>query len=169
MPALNGVEYGSQDEECREGGRKPGQQEILHKVREAALEVRHPPGTDASTGQRRRYSERREPTDELWQSEKHDRPEHPLRKVPANQGVRDGALPQAETRQHQADDGGRGRKQQHQSHEIRNQLWRGHSRYLSKRNRQTPPGLLSRACLSVGLSDSGGALGNPVFEQSGHA
>src|SRR5580692_11452659 len=28
---------------------------------------------------------------------------------------------------------------------------------------------LSRACLSVGLSDSGGALGNPVFEQSGHA
>src|ERR1700729_1087795 len=37
-----------------------------------------------------------------------------------------------------------------------------------QKNRQTPPGLLSRACLSVGLSDSGGALGNPVFEQSGH-
>ena len=93
MPALNGVEYGSQYEECGEAGRKPGQHEILHKVGEVALKVRHPPGTDASTGQRRRYSKRREPTDELWQSEKHDRPEHPLRKVPANQGVRDGALP----------------------------------------------------------------------------
>src|ERR1035438_10436266 len=97
MAALNRGENRSQYEECRETGRKPSQHETLHKAREAALKVRQPSGADASPGQRRRYSKRREPTDELRQSEEYDRPEHPLRKVPANQSVGDG-IPQSADR-----------------------------------------------------------------------
>jgi len=98
MPALNGVEYGSQDEECREGGREPGQQEILPQSwrgRFGGSAIQ--PGTDASTGQRRRYSEGREPTDELWQSEKTRSPKTSTRKVPPTKASGT-SLPQAETR-----------------------------------------------------------------------
>ena len=168
MAALNRGENRSQYEECREAGRKPSQHKTLHKAREVTLKVRQPSGTDASTGQRRRYSKRRKPTDELRQSEEYDRPEHPLRKVPANQSVGDGTLPQAETRQHQADNGGRRRQQQHQSHEVRNQLWRSHGRFLSGEVGRRP-GYPGPRPPNAGLSDSGRALGNPVFEQSGQA
>src|ERR1051326_1311233 len=119
MSPLDGVEYCSQYEECRKAGRKPCQHEILYEVCEIALEVGHPSCADAAIWQRRWYSERGKPADELRQSKEDDRPEHPFRKVPTDECVGNGPLPQAESRPHQADDGCGWSKQQHHSHEVR--------------------------------------------------